>query len=375
MVLSLGMVGSAHKPSERRVPLHPLQFERIPDELRSNIWVEEGYGEPFGIPDSELAPHVAGLLPRDDLFAKDIVLLPKPVEEDTRHFRDGLVLWGWPHCVQTDWMTQAGIDRKMTMIAWEAMNKWSNDGQWQGHTFQKNNEIAGYAAVLHALSLQGRTGHFGRPGRAAVIGFGSTGRGAIYALQALGYNDVAVFTQRHPVGVNSQLPGVRHHRFQGEGNDLRAESLDGEEAPFHEALGQFDIIVNCTFQDTDAPLMYVEGDQIDALARGTLIIDVSCDEGMGFEFAKPTTFADPMFTHKQVSYYAVDHTPSYLHDAASWEIGQALLPYLPTVMGGPEAWKDSATIQKAIEIQDGVIQNPKILSFQGRAAEYPHPRA
>ena len=31
------------------------------------------------------------------------------------------------------------------------------------------------------------------------------------------------------------------------------------------------------------------------------------------------------------------------------------------------------TIRKAIEIRDGVIQNPKILSFQHRAADYPHP--
>jgi hypothetical protein len=32
------------------------------------------------------------------------------------------------------------------------------------------------------------------------------------------------------------------------------------------------------------------------------------------------------------------------------------------------------TIRRAIEIRDGVIQNPKILSFQGRAAEFPHER-
>ena len=37
-------------------------------------------------------------------------------------------------------------------------------------------------------------------------------------------------------------------------------------------------------------------------------------------------------------YYAVDHSPSYLWDAATWEISEALLPFLPTVMAGPEAW-------------------------------------
>ena len=41
-------------------------------------------------------------------------------------------------------------------------------------------------------------------------------------------------------------------------------------------------------------------------------------------------------------------------------------------MAGPDAWDADATIRRAIEIRDGVIQNPAILAFQGRAPEYPH---
>lgn len=47
-------------------------------------------------------------------------------------------------------------------------------------------------------------------------------------------------------------------------------------------------------------------------------------------------------------------------------------PHLRTVLGGPAAWDTSETIRRAIEIRDGVVQNPKILSFQDRAADYPH---
>ena len=43
-------------------------------------------------------------------------------------------------------------------------------------------------------------------------------------------------------------------------------------------------------------------------------------------------------------------------------------------MRGPGAWDADVTIGRAIEIRDGVIQNPKILSFQGRSAEFPHDR-
>jgi hypothetical protein len=43
-------------------------------------------------------------------------------------------------------------------------------------------------------------------------------------------------------------------------------------------------------------------------------------------------------------------------------------------MSGPDAWEQDLTISRAIEIREGVVQNRKILSFQGRAEEHPHPR-
>jgi hypothetical protein len=43
-------------------------------------------------------------------------------------------------------------------------------------------------------------------------------------------------------------------------------------------------------------------------------------------------------------------------------------------MDGPGAWDRDRTIRRAIQIRDGVIANPKILSFQRRSAEFPHTR-
>ena len=96
---------------------------------------------------------------------------------------------------------------------------------------------------------------------------------------------------------------------------------------------------------------------------------------MGFEWARPTTFEEPMFTVGDgVAYYAVDHSPAYLWNSATWGISEALIPYLRTVMDGPAAWDQDPTIRLAIEIHDGVVQNPKILSFQRRSTDHPHPR-
>jgi alanine dehydrogenase len=145
--------------------------------------------------------------------------------------------------------------------------------------------------------------------------------------------------------------------------------------PTAEFLTGFDIVVNCVLQDPTSPLMFVTDDDLAGFDPGTLFVDVSCDEGMGFEFARPTTFAEPIFSVGDgLSYYGVDHSPAYLWDAATWEISEALIPYLGVVVGGPEAWERSETIRRAVEIGDGVVRNETILSFQGRAAEFPHPR-
>ena len=126
----------------------------------------------------------------------DVILLPKPLAPDLAEMRAGQVLWGWPHCVQNADITQQGIDRRLTLIAFEAMNHWNRDGSFRLHVFHKNNEMAGYCSVLHAMQLIGITGEYGRPLRAAVISFGATGRGAVTALSAHGVTDIDVLTLR-----------------------------------------------------------------------------------------------------------------------------------------------------------------------------------
>ena len=375
-LLSLGVLGTSRKPDERRLPIHPRHLGRIDAELRRRIFLEQGYGEPFGVSDAQLAPFVAGLRPREQLLQDcDVAVLPKPLAEDLAALPPGKVLWGWPHCVQDEAITQLAIDRRLTLIAWEAMNHWTSAGSFSLHVFHKNNELAGYCSVLHAMRLTGSTGAFGRPLRAAVISFGATARGAVTALFALGVPDVTVLTHRSVAAVASPMAPARLVNYERDPEHPgRTLALSGSgPASMAALLAEHDIVVNCILQDTDEPLMFVCEDDLDAFEDGCLFVDVSCDEGMGFEWARPTSFADPMFTvAPRVRYYAVDHTPSYLWDSATWEISEALIPFLPTVMAGGDAWDADPTIRRAIEIRDGVVQNPRILSFQSRSPDFPH---
>ncbi len=369
----------SRKENEHRLPIHPSHFERIDPDLRGRIFLERGYGEKFGVTDERLAPYVAGMVERDRIVADcDIVLLAKPTEEDIAELRQNQILWGWPHCVQSTEITQLAIDRRLTLIAFEAMNHWTADGGFSLHVFHKNNELAGYSSVLHAMQLIGTTGVYGRRLRAAVIGFGATGRGAVTALTAHGVHDVHILTNRDVTAVASPIHTASITRFEHGPSGLPSDSIamiEGERVPLGPYLADHDIVVNCVLQNPDEPLIFVTEAGLSAFAPGSLLIDVSCDEGMGFEWAHPTTFSEPLLTvGDHVHYYAVDHSPSLLWDSASWEISEALLPHLRTVLSGPAAWEEDTVVRRAIEIREGVIQNPGILSYQHRSPCFPHPR-
>lgn len=375
--LKLGVISRSRKENEHRLPIHPLHLERIDADLRQRIYLERGYGEHFGMTDERLAPYVAGLRTRAELIADcEVVLLPKPLAPDVAELRDGQVLWGWPHCVQNADITQLAIDHRLTLIAFEAMNHWTADGGFSLHVFHKNNELAGYCSVLHALQLIGTTGDYGRRLRAAVLGFGATGRGAVTALKAHGVHDVDILTNRGVTAVASPIHSARILRFGHDAGD-RSHShalRNGKRVPLAPFLAEHDIVVNCVLQKPSAPLTFLGDDDLAAFAPGSLIVDVSCDEGMGFSWARPTSFTEPMFTvGENVHYYGVDHSPSLLWDSASWEISEAVLPHLRTVLTGPPAWDADRTISRAIEVRAGVVQNPDVLSFQHRAPHYPHP--
>src|SRR5512144_736856 len=374
--LSLGVMARSLKENERRLPLHPHHLTRIPDDLRESVFLEHGYASRFGMSDDDLKGWVAGFRAREQLVEEcDVILQPKPMLSEIEDLRFGQVLWGWPHCVQDQKLTQLAIDKHLTLIAFEAMNHWHKDGSFGLHVFHKNNEMAGYCSVLHAMQLAGSTGDYGPRLRAVVIGVGATARGAGTALHALGVHEIDVLTHREVAAVAAPIHFVRMVHFDYDEATARLSHAVTENGRITMGayLAQHDIIVNCVLQDTDDPHTFLTDDDLPDMRPGTLVVDVSCDEGMGFSWARPTTFNDPTFVvGDNVLYYAVDHSPSYLWKSATWENSAALLPFLRTVVGGAEAWDANPTIRRAIEIRDGVIQNPAILSFQGRSPTRPH---
>ena len=374
--LTLGVIGTSRKEDEKRVPIHPDHLIRLPEDIRKQLIFEKGYGAPFGLDDDFFVSQSGGVASRHELLAEiGSVIIAKPVLADLQEIREGGFIWGYPHCAQQSDITQTAIDRKLTLIAFEDMFIWSPNGQAGRHTFYKNNEMAGYCAVIHALQLRGIDGHYGNQRKVIIFSFGAVSRGAIYALKAHGFRDITICIQRPDYAVREEILDVHYVRIR-EGNNGEARMVtiehDGTVRPLSDLISESEIIINGTYQDTDNPIDFVTEDEKDTLKSGSLIIDVSCDEGMGFYFAKPTSFKKPILHIENIDYYAVDHTPSYLWESASRSISAALIVYLSTILEGRDSWMKNSTIQRAINIDDGVVKKESVLTFQNRTPNYPH---
>jgi N5-(carboxyethyl)ornithine synthase len=314
---AIGFVISG-KPGERRravLPRHLLSVRH-----RQMLFFEQDYAIHLGIPDECYTDLGCRVVPRREAYRCPVICNPKaPTDSEYSLYGRGRTLFGWLHAVQSFSLTAFLRDRAMTGIAWEDMD---DSGQ---HVFWRNNEIAGEAAVLHAVP------HLGRAPdrcRAALIGLGNCGRGAFKMLGKLGV-EVVIFG---PENV-SLLP---------------------------RRLSEFDLVVNAVKWDIFASGHLIARSDLRRMRRGSLIIDISCDERMGIESSRPTSVSDPVFEVEGVLHYAVDHTPTVMFRTATESISKALAPYLDEIVEN----KPGACLRRATVIEKGTVLDPRIIRFQ-----------
>jgi hypothetical protein len=198
----------------------------------------------------------------------------------------------------------------------------------------------------------------------------------VTTLNAYGVNIVDVLTHWEVTAVAAPIHSARMVHFERDaGNPARCHTLgESGQVPLAAYLAGFDIVVNCVLQHTDAPLMFVTDDDLAAFSPARSSSTCRATRGWASAGHSPHRLRTPCSPWAATSITTPWTTARRCWNSATWEISQALLPHLRTVLGGPGVWDSDQTIRRAIEIRAGIIQNPNILSFQHRAAQYPHPR-
>ncbi len=307
------------KENENRRALIPAHLSKVKN--KNLIFLETGYGNVLGYSDEDYLSAGANICSRKEVLKKDIVCDPKIGDADYLSGLNNQIIFGWVHAVQNKEITDTLLNGNLTAYAWEDMFE---DGR---HTFYRNNEIAGEAAIMHAYTLHGV---FPYNTKVAILGRGNIARGALKILTVLGA-DVTVY-------------------------DRKTEKLLRKE------ISKYDVVVNGVLWDVKRKDHVIYKSDLSKMKKGALIIDVSCDLNGAIETCVPTTIEEPCYEVDGVTHYAVDHTPSLFYKTISISLSEIVCTYIDRLISGDinEILKNSLIIDK------GVILDNRINEFQGR---------
>lgn len=307
------------KENENRICLLPEDINVIQN--KKYIYLEEGYGKNLNIEDSEYIKAGVNVVDKQEIFDKNIIVEPKIGDAQYLKKLKNKTIFGWIHAVQNKAITDILIKNKLTVYAWEEMFE---EGR---HIFWRNNEIAGEAAVMHALLIHGIMPY---NLKVAIIGNGNVSRGAYRVLTQLGCN-ITVYNRK-------------------------MEKLLSKE------IAKYDIIVNAVLWDVNRKDHIIYKEDLMKMKKGSLIIDVSCDHNGAIETSKPTTIEKPTYWIDGVEHYVVDHTPSLVYRTVSKELSGEVCKFIDYFITDSK----NDVLNSALIVKNGVILDNNINEYQKR---------
>lgn len=307
------------KENENRRALVPGDITNI--KHAEMLYLEKGYGNVLGYSDADYESCGVNMTTREQVLACDVVCDPKIGDAEYLGQLKNQTIFGWVHLVQNRDITDKVLGGRLTAYVWEDM---FCEGR---HSFYRNNEMAGEAAIMHAFQCYGEMPY---NTDVALIGRGNVARGAMRILTCLGAR-VTVY-------------------------DRRMEKLLRQE------IGQYHVIVNALLWDTYRNDHIIYRDDLKRMRKNSLIIDVSCDKNGAIETSIPTTLENPIYMVDGVMHYVVDHTPTLFYKTASAGISAEVCKYADELVED----KPGKVLMDALAVENGIIRDSRIIDFQKR---------
>jgi len=182
-------------------------------------------------------------------------------------------------------------------------------------------------------------------GRVTVIGAGTAGGNAARVAAALGA-DVTVFDRKR-----ERLVAMRDL-----GENVNA--LYAYPDTVAEAVSGADLVVGAVLIPGARAPHVVSAEQIRAMQAGSVVVDISVDQGGCIETTRPTDYRDPTYVVDDVVHLAVTNLPGAVPRSASQALSAAVTPYLLTLAAGGLA--DSPALRHGINVQAGALAHPAL---------------
>ena len=352
------------KDHETRVGLVPSGASALV-EAGHKVLVETGAGAGSTIADdeyvaagAEIVSTAAEVWGRADLVVK--VKEPQPSEYE--YLRKGLILFTYLHLAPLPELTQKLVDAGVTAIAYETIRE--KDGSLPLLT--PMSEVAGRMAVqIGAKYLEAPSGGRGillggipgvRPANVLILGGGVAGHNAAKVARGLGARVTVV---------DKNLDRLRQidDIFNGD-----VETMASSIWTIREAVIHADLVIGCVLIPGASAPKLVRRDMLKPMKKGSVLVDVSIDQGGCFETSRPTTHTDPVYFVDDVLHYCVSNMPAAVPHTSTMGLTNATFPYLLEIAnhGFEGAVTRSEAIYQGVNVHAGHITYPAVAESQGR---------
>jgi alanine dehydrogenase len=343
------------KTDEHRVALTPAGVQEFTSHGHQ-VLIEKGAGEGSSIADASyeatgatMANHVDDVWARSDLIMK--VKEPIAAEYPRLAARPHQVLFTYLHLAASRPCTDALIQAGNVAISYETVRL--RDGSLPLLT--PMSEVAGRMAPLmgahHLMRTGGGRGTLvcGVPGVAAanivIIGAGVAGMAA--ATIAVGMQANVRILDRNL----ERLRAIDHH-FRGSVATIASSVFAVDEACLWA-----DIVIGAVLVVGAKAPKLVSNELVSRMAEGSVLVDISVDQGGCFEATKPTTHSDPTFVLNGSVFYCVANMPGGVPTTSTRALSNATLPYALRLanLGWRDAVKADSALAEGVNIVNGDV--------------------
>ena len=338
---------------EYRVALTPQGAHELAVEGH-RVLVERGAGEGSSISDADFASAGAEIVSaREDIYGEAELILKVKEPQESEYFllREGQILFTFLHLAAHRELTEELLKRRVAAIAYETVQR--PDGSLP--LLAPMSEVAGrMAPQVGAHYLEKMNG-----GRGMLLG-GATGvppaNVVILGAGIVGSHSAILATgmDAHVMAMDKSVVKLRYleHILHG-----RITTLISNKMNVREMVRQADVVIGAVLVPGARCPVLVDEEVVSQMRPGSVVVDISIDQGGCIETSRPTTHSDPVYILHDVVHYCVGNIPGAVPRTSTYALANVTLPYalLIAELGLREAVRREPSLAKGVNVIEGKV--------------------